>query len=311
MKKEIRIHKTVLIALASFTASAQQPEVRMPVACIGSKPLYEDEFRFYLQDLRATCISYFTTRYQAAADAADFWDHSFDKEKPVDWLRSAAITACRKDRAALSFMASFGIMSGFDFNALDSMTAKENELRASFAATDKPVYGNIHFDRQTFYAYLLSNGLLEAKRKFLEANPPAEQVLKEVYEKVKEEKFRLPDARTVLLRRVVSETQQDTLTIVFEPAYAKADELNWGEIYRQSLKLNKQRQVIHFRDEAGVYCSLTCIFYRNNGYMSFTQAQEIVKELYASEIIRQLSDTIFYKDRVTIHQNTYEHIYPR
>lgn len=311
MKRDIRAYTTILVTLFASIVFAQQPEISTPIAWIGGKPLYEAEFRFHLQDLRATCISYFAAKYAGAADAAGFWDHSFANEKPIDWLRSTALTACRKDRAAFSLMGSFGIFPAFDFNELDSLKEKENELRASFAAVNLPVYGNIHFDRQTFYAYLLSNGLLEAKRKFLEANPPTEQALKELYEKVKEEKFRLPDARTVLLRRVVSETQQDTLTIMFEPAYAKSDELNWGEIYRQSLTLKKEQQVTRFRDEAGNSCSLTCILYRNNGYMPFNQAQELVKELYAGELIRQLSDTIFYNDHVIINQKIYEQIYPR
>jgi len=276
------------------------------IATIGGEVLYENEFRFYIEECRAGCIAYFTAK-NGNCNNGDFWRHRFGCEMPCEWLKAAAIKKCRDDRFTLRFIRSYGILTDFQFSQLDSLTYTESRKRQALVAEGKPVYGVLEFDRHMFYAYLLSNGMIEANRRFKSKHPPSLATLRTYYERIKNKAFRFLPTRVIKVQQT-SASRSEKFTLRFGPASAKAGELEWGEVYTKSMLLNQPGQQLSFKGTNRDQYILKCVSFKDNGYMPFADALENVRQYYTDQRIKKILDGYLQTAKIMINKPVYDAI---
>lgn len=243
-----------------------------------------EAFLFAMAGCRTACYDYFLQKY-GAYDSADFWQHSFNGEVPAQWLEQQTILRWKEDICRLQAMQHYGILSGFDFNRFKRQWKQENNRRQS----GQLVYGNTWLDAFSFYSYLLSNAWLETQRSIVRQIPPDAALMQQIYEREKLHAFqKTPTVKVRLHQQVAGGKQLQVQEIVFEPAGRKADELQWGAVYTQSMQLYKAGVCsAPFQNDAGQLCTVECLAWQHNGYLPARDVQENIKQLYAAGILEK------------------------
>lgn len=279
-----RLWIIVWCAVTSFTLHGQPVAAKEVVALVNQVPVYKDEFMWRMTGLRSACYDYFIQKYVVQNTAA-FWHQSFNGECPLEWIKQKTLAQIREDRGKLAVMQRYGVLKGFCFEQFQQACSRENEKRKWLAANQSVVYGMVNMDAYTLYEYILSNALQETKRRMLALEPPPADTLKKLYEQLKEEQFHLVPTISVAYTSITGERDSITQTLTFNPAYSKSDELEWGSVYTQSMRLKKtgERSLV-FKNAGGQDCFVTCTAFHDNGYLPFEQLTGNLQSLYAEAI---------------------------
>ena len=273
---------------AAMPADSILPQV---VFSIGKLQVTADEFKWKMSSCRTACFSWFTEHY-GVYDGADFWQHGFSSDTPVVWLRQKALSELTEEKHRLLVMQSYGILPDYSFPCFLSLWEQENQERAAGVQSGTPIYGNIHFNKDSYYSYLFSKAWLETQRKYLEKQPATTAQLQAYYEASKEKQFKKTASQWVVLTVKGTGTGAESRQpIFFDPQMQKTDELQWGEIFTRSLSLKRTGEASDwFTNETGDSCRVVCTKRKQNGYLPFREVLENVKTNYAEQqLVRQVA----------------------
>lgn len=229
-------------------------------------------------------------------------------------VKDSTLRLLTAEKAKIAAMQRYGVLEGFCHDQLLKAFEQENARRKEMVDKGQVIYGLQYFDELNFYTYILSNALLETERKINREYPPSERELQELYDKIKQEEFRIPPTFYVtyvvihplrptsflyrdLLQQVASgnyERVSDTISskvytglinqmdIELSPATRRTDELKWGKLvdYAMAFKKNKSVSPV-FSDEDGNACFLLCREIHDNGYYTLKDVAENVKKYLA------------------------------
>lgn len=270
---------------AAFAAGTYDSSLLHDTAImVNGMPVSGEAFLFAMAGCRTACYDYFLQKY-GAYDSADFWQHSFNGEVPAQWLEQQTILRWKEDICRLQAMQHYGVLNGFDFTRFKRQWKEENNRRQN----GQLVYGNTWLDAFSFYSYLLSNAWLETQRSIVKQMPPDTAVMQQIYEREKLRAFqKTPTVSVRLYQQVAGGKELQVQDIVFEPAGRKADELQWGVVYTQSMQLYKPgARSAPFQNDAGQECTVECLVWQPNGYLPAGDVQENIKQLYAAGILEK------------------------
>lgn len=137
---------------------------KITVAHINNRAISVDELKFYMSLEKANTVNYFFQKHKAEVDQK-FWNHSFDGEVPIAYLRHAAWDLLQKDQMIKQSGLDHKLIAQADFAAFLTAMEGENKLRQQMIDEHKIVYGPTKFDRRGYYFYYMSQ--LENKLKHL------------------------------------------------------------------------------------------------------------------------------------------------
>lgn len=273
----------------SSAANVKDSDLLHAVAMrVNGMPVSGEAFVFTMNGCRTACYDYFLQKY-GTYDEADFWQHSFRGEVPAQWLERETVQRCKEDLCRLQVMQCYGVLNGFDFLRFKQQWKEENNRRQGGVNGQQVVYGNTYLDAGSFYSYLLSNAWLEAQRNLVRQHPPTATQQQQVYEAAKQQSFqKAPTVQIRLYQQIAGQQESTVQDILFEPAGRKADELQWGTVYTQSMQLGKAgKRSPPFQNEAGQVCEVECLVWQEHGYLPAADVQENILQLYAEAHINK------------------------
>ena len=313
-----RLFLYILLFSSGKNGYAQKHErfINSTAVIINGSPVTTPEFVCRMQWLKASCLDHFLKKYGATGAEQGFWTHSFGGLTPAQWIREKCLQQLIKEKVTLHFMQLHNVLTGFDYNTFLNAFRMENKQRSKTAANSGTIYGLLAFNELSFYEYIFSNARLQTQKRILAVSPPADVVIKKMYEAVKEKEFKIPNTITVskITFAAAKKTDLNTLklkslvkkaipagidelindgrnnatlsctAITFEPGLTKANEMMWGNVMEQALKLKKDNVISPlFTDEEGDDCFLLLKKTASNGYQPFSEVKENIRMRWAGE----------------------------
>ncbi|MBD2866971.1 hypothetical protein [Paenibacillus arenilitoris] len=182
-----------IVGFVSSGESAEGPDEAI-VVTVNGDPVTAVEFSRLLRKQRAAVIDDFKRTYGAEPDKG-FWHTEFNGEVPADTAKQRALSEAVKLKLQLNLSKSYGIIQGTSYSDLLAEMEKENARRSAALHAGRPVYGPIRFDEHTFIDWYISKVLIELKEKlFSDAIAVTDKQLREHYEMIKDDWFRLEDS---------------------------------------------------------------------------------------------------------------------
>ncbi|RAU92252.1 hypothetical protein [Paenibacillus sp. YN15] len=152
---------------------------------IDGYPVPKEEFQLFLQEERALTAAYFSKTYGAEADA-EFWKREFAGQTPNDYGKKKALNKLLTVKMQAILLHERGLAGDISYGKLAAEREKVNARRAEQLRADEIFYGLTEFDEPTYYAYIAAQRLGDLVQSQYELTAPADQQLKELYEKAPE-----------------------------------------------------------------------------------------------------------------------------
>lgn len=299
-----------LAITACYAGSSRYPALSdtAAVAVINHYRVSEKEMLWQMDRQRAACHSYFNRRYGNYL-GGDFWVHDFHGETPWKWSREKALSTLTEDENKRQVMACFGILQGFSFSGFQALYQKENEQRQQKRRGGELVYGNAVFSEEAFYTYLMSRAVLATEKAMLQKSTPSDSLLLALYEQIKEREFKVPPTIKILLAPKDVAGQNPPIVMQFYPEHSKSDELRWPEIYARSRTFKEPGNwSAPFKDENGKYCRIKCLEIKDNGYISFPEVKDNLRQKYAVKLLESSLAQIRKSNKIVTVPNTWDNL---
>ncbi|WP_141505496.1 hypothetical protein [Paenibacillus luteus] len=132
------------------------------VAKVNGEPIRLGELALLMARKRSETIRYFFDTYQAE-DSAEYWTTDYEGERPIDWLKAAALEEAVRIKVQQIIAKDEGIVERIDYTAFREDWQKENERRLKAAEKKELLYGPLQYEENTYYDYLFSNMVLQYK----------------------------------------------------------------------------------------------------------------------------------------------------
>lgn len=173
--------------VSAFTGNRKDSAVMW----VGEIPVYEDEFKDYMQDEYANTCSYFSRMYGAQIDK-NFWSTEFDGITPTDYLKEKAKEKLVEEKLVELVALDMGLEIETDYQKKRRDWKEANKQRSMLASRNQPVYGPIELEWRQYKMDVQGNltqeikNILYAKKSFGKAEIDA------YYEMQKERLFKKP-----------------------------------------------------------------------------------------------------------------------
>ncbi len=181
--------------LPSESAHARLPTETLTrwVAKVDGDPISVALFERRLAANRSAAYLRFTGTKPMALDET-FWTTERDGQTPAAWLKQRTLKDCVRIKVELGLGKRYGLIPDTSYAAFLKALDRENERRRVALARGEPIYGPEQYGEREFFVYVMSNLRLAVANKLAEeVPPPSEEELREFYETVKGEHFRLDD----------------------------------------------------------------------------------------------------------------------
>lgn len=242
----------------------------------------EEEFLMFLRDQKAVTANYFWVNYEMQPDDG-FWEREIDGMTPTGFAKERALEAAVQAKEEFILAAERGIFEYQDYNGmLDDMEA-ENAQRADKKESGDAFYGISEFTPFTYYQYLNGNIRSELERSQEEVSKPTKEQLLEVYEANKENlTLGTVFTYTVIYADGTEETvSQNTREI------GKEDSTTEDLIYHYFAYMEPGDSIREY-SYRGETAEIILQSSENLGYMSFDEAEEDLRVLFARSELAEL-----------------------
>jgi len=134
------------------------------VATVDNEPIRYGELLLLMNRKRSEAIRYFYDRYQAE-DHGDYWTTDYGGEKPIEWLKAAALEDVIQIKVQHMMAKDEGIIEHIDYIDFRNDWLAENKRREQAHKTKELIYGPRQYEEIVYYEYVLSNIVLKMKDK--------------------------------------------------------------------------------------------------------------------------------------------------
>ncbi|MGO4347434.1 hypothetical protein AB4Z45_18265 [Paenibacillus sp. MCAF9] len=134
------------------------------VATVNGEPIRYGELSIMMQRKRSDAVRYFYDNYQAE-DSANYWTTIYGKEKPMDWLKAAALDEAVQIKMQQIIAKNEGIVQRIDYIDFRENWVLENNRRKKAAEQKQLIYGPLQYEENAYYEYVFSNMVLQYKEK--------------------------------------------------------------------------------------------------------------------------------------------------
>jgi hypothetical protein len=163
------VQPTIVLLDEQFAISSYDDSVT--VVEIGDMKVSKREFIWRMDGLRSACFDFFLQRYHASFTDSHFWDRVYDGTTPLQWIKNRTVEQLKVEKGQIRLLQQLGLLKGYNHSQFLAVLAQENERRKMLVDQGAAIYGPQQYDANSYYEYLLSNALLEAKR-LMAANHP-------------------------------------------------------------------------------------------------------------------------------------------
>ncbi len=338
---------TAAAATAALTSSG--PPVRgsqdseVWVAKVNGEPISARLFQRRAARSRVRTYQQFGQKY-GVGESADLWTTSCGGEVPLERIRQEALEECVRIKIQQTLARDNGILRDIGYSAFLAALERENERRKRAVAAGEPVYGPTQYREDTSFFYVLSNMVIELKRRLGrdELRAPEDR-LQQHYEAVKDELYKLEDRLTVWaisvpFRRRSEESEgltREEARAGIEEAKARLDE---GEEFEKLAAIHNEdgslgerrlddrsrrfdeRRCPRFKEEAeklsegdvsgifeerGTFYIVKCVKREAAGHMPYDEAKHNVRSNYIDGEYERLVDDLVRAAEVEINQEVY------
>lgn len=161
------------------------------VMWVGEIPVYEDEFKDYMQDEYANTCSYFSRMYGAQIDE-NFWNTEFDGITPTDYLKEKAKEKLVEEKLVELVALDMGLEIETDYEKKRRDWKEANKQRSMMASRNQPVYGPIELEWRQYKMDVLGNLTQEIKNTLYAKKAFGKAEVDAYYELQKERLFKKP-----------------------------------------------------------------------------------------------------------------------
>ncbi len=269
-----------------------------PVLRIDSYTVTQAQFQNTMQEYRANTYSYFAEKY-GVQDGPDFWETAYDGVTPLDYVKEQAKTDLTEKAVRLSMLAENDILTEISYADFQKNREQENKQRKAAVAQGKVIYGPVEYGQREYEIYILSNKQIELKR-ILEQSvlQSSEAELRVYYEKNKEVKYKIPDTVVV---------DADGTLLEFTPQLSRHDSTEYPEIHRAAMEMTPgEKKTVFLADGESV--SVACKRRTENGYMSFEDALDSVRQALTDEKFEGLVQNRIAEATITVNQAIYDRL---
>lgn len=183
----------ILIIISMYLLMANRSVAEHdPALTVNNEPIAAGEFRARLSyNYVAKTYSYFKDKY-GVDPGKDFWTTTYGGESPISYAREATLNDEVRIKVQQLLMKQNGIISDISYEGFLKSLADENQRRQEAVKKGQIVYGPTQFGENEYFDYQFSNSVFKLKEK-LYAGSISEDDLRKLYERDREEKYRLPD----------------------------------------------------------------------------------------------------------------------
>lgn len=260
----------------------------------------EEEFLLFLRDQKAVTANYYWTNYQIQPDAG-FWTTEVDGQTPLEYAKGRALDALVRSKVEFIMAAERNILGYQDYDGLMEGMEAENAERTRKQEAGEVFYGLTQFTPFTYYQYLNTNIRSELEHDQREVTKPSEKELKQIYEENKEDFSK----GTVYEYEVAyADGSWETVT-QNDREIGKEDSTTEDLIYNhfQSMEVGRMIQGYDYRGDT---VDIVLRGVEHQGYLSFEEAEESLRALYARSEISEMIQSRAKAAKVEIDQVRYD-----
>jgi hypothetical protein len=163
------------------------------VAKVNGEPISARLLQRRIVRNRAETYRYFRQKY-GVSDSAGFWTSSHGGEVPLERIKRQSLDECVRIKVEQLLARDNGVLREISYSAFLDALEKENQRRERAVAAGEPIYGPMQYREDTYFVYVLSNMLIELKRRLgRDELRAAEDGLRQHYEDIKDSKYKLDD----------------------------------------------------------------------------------------------------------------------
>lgn len=206
MKKELKYSRKPLIIILALTVALAAAvsiivfnELKTQVndfeiiATVDGYNIYAKELSQKMNEEKGYIIEEYADSYDGAIDEK-FWNAEINGKKPIEELRSRALEKLIRYKQEQKIAVDNGVIDKqeADYQVFLQNLEKENNERSQKIANGQPVYGAKNYTESSYFVYIYSNMQIENRKALSKKGKDLyadENVLKEWYESVKEEKY--------------------------------------------------------------------------------------------------------------------------
>ncbi|MFC5470931.1 peptidyl-prolyl cis-trans isomerase [Cohnella suwonensis] len=133
------------------------------VVRINGQAVQMKEFKGMLDRHRSEVYRYFNEKY-GAQDSVQFWSQSIRGENPGEMVKKLALEELVGWKVQLGLAQKYGLIKDSSYASFLDRLHAENEQRKEDHESQKPVFGPLSFDEQTFYNFEKSNLISRLKK---------------------------------------------------------------------------------------------------------------------------------------------------
>lgn len=242
----------------------------------------EEEFLMFLRDQKAVAANYFWVNYEMQPDEG-FWEREADGTTPIEFARERALEAAVQAKEEFILAAERGILEYQDYNGMMDDMEKENADRADKKEQGDAFYGISEFTPFTYYQYLNGNIRAELEHSQEEYSKPTKAQLREVYEANKENLT----LGTVFTYTVVYADGREETVSQNTREIGKEDSTTEDLIYNYFVSMEPGDSIGEY-SYRGETAEIILQSAENLGYLSFEDAQEDLRVLFARSDLAEL-----------------------
>lgn len=153
----------VLMATALISCSHQSK----PLLTINGREIFEKEYEAVMQQNVAQTVQHFQTVY-GAQYTENFWESEYQKESPAEYLSQVTIQELTQYVVQENLLAEYNLLPFHTYDDFLKQWKLENARREEAVQAGKVIYGPVSYEEREYYQYLLTNGLEELKRIYVQ-----------------------------------------------------------------------------------------------------------------------------------------------
>jgi hypothetical protein len=127
-----------------------------PVMTVNGTQVPVREFMLFVEQDRATTITFFQQHYNATVDA-NFWTTSYGGTTPREQLLKSATTDATRTLVQQQSAQTQKLVANIDYADFLTAWATENQRRRQAIAAHQPVYGPEQYTESQYFSYLFGN----------------------------------------------------------------------------------------------------------------------------------------------------------
>lgn len=189
----------IAAALSFLYLFRGQPGPDDTVAVIDNEEVTVQEFRQQILSVRGEVMAYFREKY-GAESGQGFWTNSYGGEIPSEVAKEKAMAQVIKNKEQLILAKNKGFLKNAGYKDILKEMKAENKRRKNAVRAGEVIYGQLEFNEETYFEYVMAGIERELKESMSEQWNVTEQEIKGRYDEMKEDFY--TEGRKVRIKKI-------------------------------------------------------------------------------------------------------------